>query len=77
MYDTVSFRTFPTTQSSKNYKRKRGVGTCRLIHGLLDYGVPETNGHWHDGLAVMTAGRDAELPLRVRIPLSLRGPRLS
>jgi len=39
--------------------------------------VPETNGHWHDGLAVMTAGRDAELPLRVRIQLSLRGPRLS
>ena len=77
MHDTVSFRTFPTTQSSKNCKRKRGVGKCRLIQGLVDYGVPEINGHRHHGLAVVTACCDAELPLRVRIHRSLKCPRLS
>ena len=76
MHDTVSFRTFPTTQSSKNCKRKGG-GKCRLIKGLLDYGVPEINGHRHHGLAVVTACCDAELPLLVRTHRSLKCPRLS
>ena len=73
---TILFRFEHSPPLSLQKTANERGGKCRLIKGLLDYGVPEINGHRHHGLAVVTACCDAELPLLVRTHRSLKCPRL-